>query len=432
MAATKTIEPEFPDKLRCLFGPARYKVLYGGRGGAKSWGIARALLIIGAGRKIRVLCAREIQSSIKDSVHKLLSDQIASLGLSSFYEIQQSAVIGKNGTEFAFVGLRHNVDQIKSFEGIDICWVEEAQTVSKGSWDTLIPTIRKDGSEIWISFNPEFEQDETNQRFVVKPPANAVVKKLTWRDNPWFPKVLRAEKDALRDRDPDAYLHVWEGGYKRVLEGAVYAKELRAAETDDRITKVPYERLKPVDTFWDLGKRDATSIWFAQVVGFEYRVIDFYENRGYGIDHYLKILQEKPYLYGRDYLPHDANMTLVGQPRSIKQQMQDKGRKVDIVPKLSKADGINAARTIFPNCYFDAEKCAEGLHALRHYKYEVDQETGLFSKEPAHDWSSHAADAFRYMGVSIKDNRPAAKLDLDKPRAPAFSLGAPASQSWMA
>ena len=172
---------QFPVKLACLFEKSRYKVLYGGRGGAKSWGVARALLILGAKKPIRVLCAREFQTSIKDSVHKLLCDQIEALGLLGFYEITQASIRGSNGTEFAFAGLKNNVANIKSFEGVDICWVEEAQTTSRLSWNILIPTIRKQDSEIWITFNPELESDETYQRFVLNPPSDCIVQKMCCR-----------------------------------------------------------------------------------------------------------------------------------------------------------------------------------------------------------------------------------------------------------
>ena len=163
---------EFPTKMGSLFKKARYKVYYGGRGAGKSHSIAKALLVKGVRKPIRVLCAREYMTSIKDSVHKLLSDQIELIGLQSFYEVTQNSIKGQNGTEFAFVGLKNNIANVKSFEGIDICWVEEAQTVSKTSWNVLIPTIRKEESEIWISFNPELEADETYKRFVVSPPDN--------------------------------------------------------------------------------------------------------------------------------------------------------------------------------------------------------------------------------------------------------------------
>ena len=175
---------QFPVKMASLFDKARYKIYYGGRGAGKSHSAAKALLILGAKSQIRVLCAREYQTSIKDSVHKLLCDQIELMNLQGFYEVTQTAIRGKNGTEFAFVGLKNNVANVKSYEGVDYCWVEEAQTVSRNSWNVLIPTIRKEGSEIWVTFNPELETDETYQRFVVRPPEGAIVQKINWNDNP--------------------------------------------------------------------------------------------------------------------------------------------------------------------------------------------------------------------------------------------------------
>lgn len=392
---------EFPRKLQCLFKPSRYKVLYGGRGGAKSWGVARALLILGASRPLRVLCAREFQKSISDSVHKLLSDQIKALGLEGFYEIQQTIIKGSNGTEFTFHGLKHNIANIKSVEGTDICWVEEAQTVSKSSWDTLIPTIRKEGSEIWITFNPSLEADETYQRFVKKPPTDSIVQKINWSDNPWFPKVLQQEKDDLRAKDEDAYLTVWEGHCKQTLDGAIYANEVRKATTDGRFTRIPYDASKPVHTFWDLGRADKTAIWFLQQIGFEYRLIDYYENQGHALSHYLKVLQGRSYVYGDCWLPHDAENELLASERTIAQQVRAAGYNVRITPKTSVADGIEAARTFFSSCYFDAEKCADGLQCLRNYRYDVDPETQQYSKFPLHDWASHGADAFRYAAVAM-------------------------------
>ena len=199
---------EFPEKLGFLFEPARYKVLYGGRGSGKSWGVARALISIALQKPIRVLCAREFQNSISDSVHALLADQIKGMGLEGFFTIQNTAIYGANGSEFLFAGLKHNITKIKSFEGVDICWVEEAQTTSKSSWDVLIPTVRKENSEIWITFNPELDTDETYKRFIVLPPSNAAVKKVNWSDNPWFPQVLRDEMEDLKARDMDAYLKI--------------------------------------------------------------------------------------------------------------------------------------------------------------------------------------------------------------------------------
>lgn len=410
---------EFPEKLQFLFKPSRYKVLYGGRGGAKSWGVARALLIQGAAKKLRILCAREFQNSISESVHALLCDQIYELGLESFYTIQNNTIVGANGTEFFFAGLRHNITKIKSFEGADIVWCEEAQTISKTSWDVLIPTIRKEGSEIWLTFNPSLESDETYQRFVANPQKTALVQKVNWSDNPWFPDVLRQEKDSLKEKDPDAYLTIWEGHCRQTLDGAIFANEVRRATEEERFTRVPYDEAKPVHTFWDLGRADKTAIWFAQIVGFEFHLIDYYENQGYALNHYLKHLQSKPYVYGDTWLPHDANNQLLASERTIAQQAKAAGFKVRVTPKTKIADGINAARTLFPRCWFDAEKCADGIQCLRNYRYEVDLDTGQYSKNPLHDWASHGADAFRYLAVSLQEQSKAKQpLKPKYPRKP--------------
>jgi phage terminase large subunit len=396
-------EVEFPSKLAFLLNEQhRYKILYGGRGGAKSWGSSRALIILAAQKKIRVLCAREIQNSIRDSVHKLLSDQIETMGLSAHFEIQRDTIKGINGSEFLFKGLRMNVQEIKSTEGIDICWVEEAQTVSKASWDVLIPTIRKDGSEIWVSFNPELDTDVTYKRFVANPPSNAKVVKVNWQDNPWFPKELIAEKDDLKLRDPDAYLTVWEGNCRQVLDGAIYANEIRLATEENRITSVPYDATKGVWAVFDLGRADKTSIWFLQQIGFEYRLIDFYENRGFPFNHYMKVIREKPYIMERLVLPHDATARLLASERTIEQQAKDNGFEVTVVVRASIESGIEAARGIFNRCWFDENKCIDGLNALRRYRYEID-DAGQWSKRPLHDEYSHAADAFRYLASAITE-----------------------------
>ena len=412
---------EFPEKLSILFDSARYKVLYGGRGGAKSWGIARALLIIGARKTTRILCAREFQTSIKDSVHKLLSDQIVAMGLIEFYEITQNSIRGKNGTEFSFVGLKNNVANIKSYEGCDIAWIEEAQTTSKLSWNVLIPTIRKEGSEIWISFNPELETDETYQRFIVNPPENCIVQRINWSDNPWFPETLRLEKDALFVRDREAYNTVWEGVCRQTVDGAIFAKEMQQAEFEQRITRVPYDATKPVLAIFDIGWADATAVWFLQFVGMETRLIRYYETNQTTMSEILAKMQTFGYVYETLYLPHDAqNKTLAANGRSIEDIVRNAGFNVRIIDRVPIADSINAARTIFSKCYFDRENCHEGLQCLRHYRYDVDPETGRFSQKPLHDNYSHGADAFRYIGLMINEPKK------PKPRKISYQAG-----SWM-
>lgn len=214
-AVAEPLELEIPEAFDFLFDPplgsVRYRAAYGGRGSAKSWQFARALLIHGLKQPLRIGCFREYMASIKDSVHALLSDQIEKLGLRGVYTVQETTIFAANGTEFIFKGLRRDIAQIKSTEGIDIAWVEEAEAVTDKSWRVLIPTIRKPGSEIWVTWNPALETDATHQRFIVTPPPRAIVRRVGYKDNPWLPDVLWEEAQELKRRDPEAYAHVWGG-----------------------------------------------------------------------------------------------------------------------------------------------------------------------------------------------------------------------------
>ncbi len=397
-------QAEFPEKLECLFTPSRYKILYGGRGGAKSWGKARALLILAIKKPLRILCAREFQLSLKDSVHKLLSDQISDLGLEAYYDITQAGIKSANGSEFSFIGLKTNVTQVKSYEGVDICWVEEAQSVSKRSWDVLIPTIRKEKSEIWVSFNPELESDETYQRFIAHPPHDSQIVKINWTDNPWFPDTLRLEMESLKARDNQAYLNVWEGLCKTTVDGAIFTNELTAADLTNRITNVPYDPAKPVHRVWDLGWADYTAVWFVQFIGQEIRLIRYVEDNQKTISQYLAEFQAFGYFYDTDWLPHDAeNKTLASAGRSIEDIVRAMGAKTRIIPRTPIIDSINAARTMFGSCWFDRTNCADGIQCLRHYKWKVDPDTNMYSKEPMHDWASHGSDAFRMLALAVRE-----------------------------
>jgi phage terminase large subunit len=219
----QVVRIQLPEKLEFLFCKARYKVAHGGRGGAKSWGFALALLLQGSQVPLRILCARELQVSISESVHKLLIDTIQRypLAFGGYTWTKNSIVHADTGTEFYFSGIRNNVTKIKSMEGIDIVWVEEAEKVSDNSWQVLIPTIRKPGSEIWVSFNPDLESDATSSRFLKNPPPNALVVQIGWEDNPWFPEELRLEKDYLYRVDPEAAEHVWGGKFRTNSAAAV-------------------------------------------------------------------------------------------------------------------------------------------------------------------------------------------------------------------
>lgn len=379
--------------------------------------IARALLIQGAERQHKILCAREIQKSIQDSVHSLLKEQITELGLEDFYEVQKSTILGKNGTEFLFAGLRSNIANIKSIPNISRAWIEEAQSASTANIKTLALTVRAPDSEIWLSFNPDLEDDPVYQEYVVDPPDDSVVVKINYNDNPFFPEVLRKEMESDKRKNLDTYEHVWLGKPKKAVEGAIFANEIVKAYEEHRVTRVVPAAGQPVHTFWDLGQSDNTAIWFVQIVGLEYRLIDYYQASGEKMAHYIEVLAERDYLYGEHCLPHDAEHEQQAALSTIKQQLQTAlknnpklGKSVRVVPRIAKkALGIDKARTIFAQCLFDKEKTKDGLTCLRHYAYAKDVDTGKVSKEPKHDDWSHGSDAFMCFAQHFKRNIPVAK-----------------------
>ena len=390
---------QFPKKLDFLFNQHRYKVAYGGRGSGKSWGFARALIILGAKSPIRILCAREVQKSIKQSVHQLLSDQIQALGLGAFYEVLEAEIRGKNGTQISFAGLATNtVESIKSFEGVDIVWVEEAQTVSKRSWDILIPTIRKDSSEIWVSFNPDIDSDNTYQRFVVEPPQNAFVVKVNYSDNPWFPSVLEDERLHCKLTNPD-YSNIWEGDCKAAVDGAIYANEIREAQENGRITSVPYDPMLKVHVVMDLGWNDSMSIILVQRGVSDVRVIGYIEDDHRTLDSYSAQLKGMSYNWGQMYLPHDGQTKDFKHGISAEDIMRRQGWDVRIVPRADIENGIRVARMNFHRIYFD-KSVNRLIECLKNYRRSINSNTNE-PGAPLHDEYSHGADAFRYLGVSI-------------------------------
>lgn len=428
------MEIEFLDKLSFLFMPARLKIAYGGRGAGKTDGFAIALIIHTMKSRLRVLCLREIQNSIEESVKSTIESYIEHYGLEWAFDIKDKSIVCTlTGSKFIFSGLRHKINAIKSLAKIDIAWLEEANNTSKTSLDKLMPTIRgkhesskdglggpfKKGPEVWISFNPELDDDEVYDRYVLKKDLYApdylpnevtgemeryaYVVKINYTDNKWFPPDLRREMNLLKVNNPVKYLEVWEGHTKQTLDGAIYAEELRQTLIDSRRGRVPHDPTKPVYTFWDLGHSDKTAIWFIQRVGMMYNVIRYYENRLKKLPHYLEYMQSLGYVYGTVYQPHDAdNETLAA--RSIATQTRTAGYKVIVVNRPSKkVVGINAVRTIFELCNFDEENTKDGWQCLSRYAYKIDQKTGNWSREPDHDtpWS-HGADGFQTFALSLR------------------------------
>lgn len=400
MSVLLMTEIQIPKAFKPLFEPKRFKTYYGGRGGAKSHNFARALLVMGMDRPLRVLCARELQNSITDSVHRLLADIIRSHDLEDFYQIQKANILGLNGTEFIFKGLKHNATEIKSTEGVDICWVEEAEKVSDNSWELLIPTIRKEGSEIWISFNPKLPSDPTYQRFVEKADGDMLVRKVSYKDNPFLPDTLRKEAERLKRTDPQAYEHIWEGNFDKRFFGGIYATQIEAAREAERVGVVPYKPGVPVIAAWDLGNANATAIWFCQRVGLQPRVIHFYENSNEDLPHYAEYIRKLPYS-PKNYLPHDAAHERLGMSGSIMSQLEEMGLECELLKINSVEAGIEQARSFIGQAWFDTST-QDGLHALSHYQYEWDENRQRFKDKPLKDWSSDAADAFRYLAQAYE------------------------------
>jgi phage terminase large subunit len=394
---------EFPQKLRVLFEPKRYKVAHGGRGGAKSWGFARAQLILGAQRKLRILCTREVQKSLKDSVHKLLSDQIQALGLGQFYEVQAAVIKGANGTEFLFAGLSDlTAESIKSFEGVDIVWCEEAQAISKRSWDILIPTIRKEGSEIWISMNPELDTDETWVRFVASPPPDSAVIAINYPDNPWFPDVLEKERQHALVSMPKAdYENIWEGKCKPAVTGAIYAEEVAELQLSGRVCDVAYDPAFKVHVIWDLGWNDSMSLILVQRHLSTLRVVEYLEDSHKTLDWWSDELRKRRYNWGRLWLPHDGAHGDYKTGKSAQQILGVMGWDVSITANQPVETGIRTARMALRQAYIDRVKAARLLECLKRYRRGVPASTGE-PGNPVHDEWSHGADAFRYLAINAE------------------------------
>jgi len=410
--AQKTdVEWEFAENQEFLFLPSRTKVGYGGRGGTKSWGFARALLVTGFEQPLRILCAREVQRSIKDSVHQLLADQIQLLGLGAFYTVLQNEIRGRNGTTFIFAGLSNlTAESIKSYEGVDRCWVEEAAAVTRRSWDILIPTIRKPDSEIWISFNPELDTDETWTRFVENKPEGCHLELMSFDTNPWFPTVLEGERqEFLRQvesgaRKQEDYDNIWGGKCKTAVDGAIYPDEVASVLSSGRLCPVPFDPLLKVHVIFDIGWNDKMAIGPVQVAAGSVRLIDYIEDSHRTYESYVNELLDKPYAKRIKalWLPHDAKaknpQTGKSSVEIVQALVKDHGIKVDVVPDIGVKQGIEAVRQMFPRMYFDKTNCTPLFNRLRRYARVISPSTEE-PGAPKHDENSHGADMVRYLAV---------------------------------
>jgi phage terminase large subunit len=412
-----------PRTFERLNKPSRYKGLYGGRGGGKSHHLAERLIIRCFEGKIRAACIREVQVTIRDSVRQLLVDKIQKFGLGEFFEVQQNEIRGQNGSLIVFKGMQaYNAENIKSLEDFDIAWVEEAQTLSEKSLRLLRPTIRKEGSEIWFSWNPRYESDAIDEFLRgANPPEDAIVIKINLEQNPFATSVLLKERDEDYARDAEMARHVWGGDYEIVSEGAYYARLITKAEDEGRIGHFPHVPSMPVRTAWDIGVDDYTAIWFIQDDGVFHTVIDYYEVSGLGAEdivrqalpELLPDLQERaeqrlllgrshPFRYAMHYLPHDvANREWGAGARSRVETLIGFGVKpIERGAAMKPDDRINAARALLPMVRFDrTPRVMLGMNRLRRYARKRNEQMGIYMG-PLHDENSHGADAFGEYAVN--------------------------------
>ncbi|MEM9969527.1 MAG: phage terminase large subunit [Pseudomonadota bacterium] len=430
------VEVALPAKLRPVFlGQARYRGSYGGRGSGKTRSFAKMAAVFGyiygrAGLEGIILCGREYLNSLDESSMEEIKHAIREEPwLAAYYEIGEKFIRSVDGRiRFAFSGLRHNIDSLKSKARILLAWIDEAENVSDVSWKKLIPTVREDGSEIWVTWNPESRRSATHKRFRENPPDDAKIVELNFRDNPWFPSVL--EKERLEDlaKRPDDYAHIWEGDFAAYAVGAYYIKELNAAKTEGRIgEQEPFEVL-PVHTAWDLGIGDSMAIWVWQAAPGGVLVLDYIEDAGHALPHYAALLKGRGWHDGVDYVPHDARVRELGTGRTRLETLDLLGRKPRLAPIHTVDDGINAVREVLPLCRFHS-RCEAGLDALRAYRAEWDDKGETLKPRPVHDWASHGADAFRVLALAYRELRAPKRDEKPKPKPGQMVLGPPEART---
>lgn len=363
----------------------------------------------------RGVCIREVQKDLSESAKRLIEDKIQAFGLGAHFDCQRSQIVTPGGGVIIFEGMQdHNSESIKSLEGFDVAWVEEAQTLSAKSLSMLRPTIRKSGSEIWFSWNPRRKTDAVDDFFRgPNKTRRGVVVVANWQDNPWFPQELKDEREEDAELKPESYDHVWDGGYQVVTEGAYYSSYLTAAKTEGRITRVTFDPLMTVRLFVDIGgtgaRADAFSMWPMQFVGREIRTRDHYTAVGQPLATHINWLRKKGYTPERAqfWLPHDGASNDKVFDVSYESALRAAGYHVTVVPNQGKgaaAARIEVARRHFHMVWFDEATTEAGREALGAYHERKDEVRGI-GLGPEHDWASHDADAFGLGMVAYEEPR---------------------------
>lgn len=411
----RTLEIPTAEVFEPLLEPSRYKGAWGGRGSGKSHFFAGLMIEDHlAEHGMLSVCIREVQKTLADSSKRLLEGKLADfrLGEADGFKVFRDVIETPGDGAIIFQGMQdHTAESIKSLEGFKRAWWEEAQTASQRSLNLLRPTIRASGSELWFSWNARLKTDPVDVMLRgAEKPTGAVVVKANWRDNPWFTDELEQEREDCLRMQADQYDHIWEGGYLTVASGAYFAKHLADAKSSGRIGRVSADPLMTIRLFCDIGgtgaRADAFTIWAAQFIGREVRVIDYYEAVGQPVDAHLAWCRSRGYTPSRAqfYLPHDGSQQDRVYDASYEGALKAAGYKVTVVPNQGKgaaAQRVEAARRLFPSIWFNEEATEAGRSALGWYHEKRDEARGI-GLGPEHDWASHGADAFGLMCVSYK------------------------------
>ncbi len=401
---------KIPPKLVPFFiERSRYKIVWGGRGSGKTVTIAQILLLLAyAYKELRILCTREIQKTIRESVHQVLADEVKRLELDEFFQVKNDSIIGLNGSEFIFSGLRAmDVAKLKSLHGVHIAWAEEAQVISDKSWEVLIPTIRAEhedfgASEIWASLNPELDTDPTYTRFIEHPPPNSLVVKVNHSDNPFFPQVLETERQYLLDTDKShgksKYRHIWEGECLPAIEGAIFANEVARLFEDGRVRPLDYDPKGLVYGVWDLGW-GVSSVILVQRFASTVQIIGYIERRHATYHDITLELRKLDYRWGKMFMPHDATHKDPKYGKSHFDVMKELGWQTEQIPNIGVENYIGLGRDMFANLYIsDREECKGLIHCLRRFKRSIPATTD-HPGAPMKDEFSHGSEAYCYTAV---------------------------------
>ena len=409
----KLVKLQLPRKMAFLLDQHQYKVAWGGRSSTKSWSFAGALLTLGIHQDLRILCCREVQKSLSESVHQLLQDRIKGLGLGDYYKVTENAIRGTTrNTLFRFTGLAdHTAETLKGYEGFNVMWLSEAQSIRRRSWQIALPTLfRTPYAELWADFNPLLDSDETWQRFIVNPPPGAKVVEMNWRDAEacgWFPPEQRRLMEWDRIYSKDSFANIWEGRPRTTIAGAIYANEVTEMVTENRFRPIPYDPRLPVHRVFDLGWNDAmVAILVQKPHPSALNIVGYLEDSRITYASFLGAMDQLHMRWGTDWLPHDADQHHPTSGTSARKMLVGLGCNVKMIPKSDPEARIKAARMMFPRIYMDTAKidtpperpdrlmgAGNLMDRLKRYRRNVPKTT-MEPTGPMHTVESHGADAF--------------------------------------